>query len=126
MAAFFFDTSALVKRFVRETGSAWVISLLKPSNKNTVYIARITSVEVIAAITRRSNIGTLTTTDAGKSITRFERSLVSRYAFVEITSAVVSRAMALAKNIYSEVTMQSSYPQHLRQTICVSRLEHHL
>lgn len=114
MAAFFFDTSALVKRFVRETGSAWVISLQKPSNKNTVYIARITSVEVIAAITRRSNIGTLSTTDAGKSITRFERSLVSRYAFVEITSAVVSRAMALAKNIYSEVTMQSSYPQHLR------------
>lgn len=52
MPAYFFDSSALVKRFASETGSEWVVGLLRPSAKNKIYIARITSVEVIAAVER--------------------------------------------------------------------------
>jgi predicted nucleic acid-binding protein len=53
---YFFDSSALVKRFARETGTAWVINLFKPASGNRIYIARITYVEVISAIVRRVKV----------------------------------------------------------------------
>jgi uncharacterized protein len=53
MAAYFFDSSALVKRHVSELGSAWVRSLTRLNAKHTIYIARITAVEITSAITRR-------------------------------------------------------------------------
>ena len=42
MAHYFFDTSALVKRHVIETGSRWVKSLVRAKAAHTLYIARIT------------------------------------------------------------------------------------
>jgi uncharacterized protein len=53
MADYFFDTSALVKRHVDEVGSPWVKSLVRAKAGHTLYIARITAVEVTSAITRR-------------------------------------------------------------------------
>lgn len=97
MAAYFFDTSGLVKRFAREIGSAWVINLLKPSRGHAIYLARITSVEVIAALTRRLRTGSLTPVGASKGMTRFERNLSGRYIFVEIQPLLVAHAMNLAK-----------------------------
>ncbi len=87
----------MVKRFNREPGSAWTISLLKPSSGNTIYIARITAVEVVAALTRRVRVGSLTGKQADKAMQRFERGLAGRYAFVEIRPAVINRAVILAK-----------------------------
>ena len=97
MDAFFFDTSGLVKRFSREIGTAWTIGLLKPSSGNTIYIARITAVEVVSALTRRTRGGSLTTNQSIKAIQRFERSLFGRYAIVEIRPTLANRAMLLAK-----------------------------
>jgi len=45
MAVLFFDSSGLVKRYVAETGTAWVIGLLRPS-ANDIFIANITGIEV--------------------------------------------------------------------------------
>jgi hypothetical protein len=59
MADDFFDTSALVKRHVIETGSAWVRSLVRARAAHDLYIARITAVEVTSAITRRQQGGQL-------------------------------------------------------------------
>jgi predicted nucleic acid-binding protein len=50
VASYFFDSSALVKRYATETGSAWVDSLTDPRVGNRVYVAAITHVEVVAAI----------------------------------------------------------------------------
>ena len=54
----FFDTSALVKRHINETGSKWVRSLIRAKANHRIYIARITAAEVSAAITRRSTAAT--------------------------------------------------------------------
>ncbi|MEO6589800.1 MAG: type II toxin-antitoxin system VapC family toxin [Pyrinomonadaceae bacterium] len=97
MTAYFFDTSGLVKRFSRETGSIWTINLLKPSSGNTIYIARITAVETVSALTRRARAGSLTLVQAGRAIQRFEKSLFGRYAIIEIRPTVANRAMLLAK-----------------------------
>lgn len=39
MAAYFFDTSALVKRYVREPGSDWVRNLACARSPDAIYIA---------------------------------------------------------------------------------------
>lgn len=57
MAFYYLDSSALVKRYIGETGSAWVLSLFDPKLNNDVLIAAITGVEIIAAIIRRSRAG---------------------------------------------------------------------
>ena len=60
MAALFFDSSALVKRYASETGTNWIFSLVRPSANNRLYLARITGVEVVAALTKRMRVGSLT------------------------------------------------------------------
>ncbi|MCI0419802.1 MAG: type II toxin-antitoxin system VapC family toxin [Acidobacteria bacterium] len=53
MAICYYDSSAVVKRYAQETGTAWVISILDPAAGNTIYLARISAVEVISAFARR-------------------------------------------------------------------------
>jgi predicted nucleic acid-binding protein len=52
-AAYFVDSSALVKRYVQETGTSWVRGITRHSPSTLIYIARITAVEVPCAIARR-------------------------------------------------------------------------
>ena len=98
MPAFFFDSSSLVKRYAIEVGTSWVFSLVRASAKNRLYLARITGVEVVAALTKRMRVGSLTNNAAAKAVNRFEREFSNRYLLVEITPQIVGTAMALAKN----------------------------
>ena len=45
MSLYFLDSSALVKRYVTETGSDWIRALTDPPARNPLIIARITWVE---------------------------------------------------------------------------------
>ena len=54
MADFFADSSALVKRYVSEVGSAWVAGLFDPSLSNEILVAAITGVEIVAVVARRA------------------------------------------------------------------------
>ena len=56
---FYFDTSALVKRYVTETGSLWVMTLCNPSASNTIATARITYAEAAAAFAGKFRRGGL-------------------------------------------------------------------
>jgi predicted nucleic acid-binding protein len=53
VSAYFFDSSAIVKRYVKEEGSAWVISTSDRASGAHVYLASITGVEVVAALARK-------------------------------------------------------------------------
>lgn len=98
MAALFFDSSALVKRYAQETGTNWVFSLVRPSAENRLYLARITGVEVIAALTRRMRVGSLSAKATAKAINRFEREFTNRYLLIEVNPPIIKTAMTLAKN----------------------------
>ena len=97
MPALFFDSSSLVKRYAGEVGTNWVFSLVRLSANNRLYLARITGVEVIAALTKRMRVGSLTTAAAAKAINRFEREFSNRYLLIEISPQVIQKAMDLAK-----------------------------
>ncbi len=97
MSALYFDSSSLVKRYSREIGTNWVFSLVRASAKNRLYLARITGVEVIAALTKRMRVGSLEAAAAAKAINRFEREFSNRYLLIEISPQVIQKAMDLAK-----------------------------
>lgn len=94
MAAYFFDSSALVKRYAQETGTAWVRTI---AARNYVFLARITHVEVIAAIERRKRTGTLTATDAAAALANFRAHLSTEYAMVDISRLLLDQAADLAE-----------------------------
>jgi predicted nucleic acid-binding protein len=97
MAGYFFDTSALVKRHVKETGSRWVRSLVQAKAGHRIDIARITTVEISSAITRRQHSGDLSTSQAGAILGHFRRHLAQRYRIVELTPALFDNAMLTAR-----------------------------
>jgi predicted nucleic acid-binding protein len=97
MAAYYLDSSALVKRYVSEIGSGWVLSLFDPRRNNDVLIAAITSVEIVAAITRRSHGGSIIATDAIAVCNQFKSDLRSEYQVIEITESIINSAMVLAQ-----------------------------
>jgi hypothetical protein len=55
---------------VTEIGTAWVKSLVQAKAGHTLYIARITAVEITSAITRRQHGRDLSAGQAGKGIAR--------------------------------------------------------
>jgi len=97
VANYFFDTSALVKRHVNETGSPWVKSLVRAKAGHRVYIARITAVEVTSAITRRQHAGDLSAAQAGAILGHFRRHLTQYYRIIELTPALFAEAMLAAR-----------------------------
>lgn len=97
MAAYFFDSSALVKRFSTESGSAWVLGIVRPSLNNFLAIATITGAEVVSALTRKLRGGKLSQRQYDKAIRRFEREFTVRYFGADVTTTLVENAMSLVK-----------------------------
>jgi len=97
VADYYFDSSALVKRYVNETGSAWVCGLFDPDLGHEAFIAAITPVEIVAAITRRARGETMTQVDAVTACTQFRTDLQTSYQVVQLTDALLKQAMSLAE-----------------------------
>lgn len=92
MPSFFCDTSAIIKRYVIEAGSGYINDLTHPDNGNTILLARITQVEVAAAIARRLKGKSITKADAEDALYAFQQDLTNKYISIEITTALLSEA----------------------------------
>jgi len=84
----YFDTSALVKRYVRERGSAQVGSLLR---RHELLSSAITPVEVLSALSRRKRNGDLSAEDLSALLSRVQSDRL-RWELVEVGGTVLSRA----------------------------------
>ncbi len=93
--AYFVDSSALVKRDVRETGTAWVRGITRRLSSTDIYISLITAVEVTSAIARHRG-GKLSAAKASLLLSRFRTHLAGRYFPSQITPALINDAMTLA------------------------------
>ena len=96
MTTYFCDTSAIVKRYVTETGSAWFTATIDPKAGNYVFIARITFVEVISAISRKERGAHISAPDAATAKKQFETDYSSEFVRVEITENLIHEAAKLA------------------------------
>ena len=97
MTAYYFDTSALVKRYAQEVGTAWVMSLTDPTAGHDVYIVRITGPEMIAALFRKVRTREATRVDAVQAAANFRTDFQTQYQIMEVTADLADRAMALAE-----------------------------
>ncbi|PSB25771.1 type II toxin-antitoxin system VapC family toxin [Stenomitos frigidus] len=97
MAVYFLDSSALVKRYISEVGSTWVFGLFDAALSNEIFVAAITGVEIIAAITRRSRSGSITVADAAFVCNQFRNDLQTDYQVVEMTEEIIFAGMSLAE-----------------------------
>ena len=97
MAVYLLDSSAIVKRYVQESGTGWVQGLAHPRAGHLIfYLARITAVEVCSAIARRRRAGTIPAPDAAASLARFHLDLAQEYLVLEVTASLLADAMRLA------------------------------
>ena len=90
--AYFLDSSALVKRYVPETGSGWIQTLTEISAENILIIARITWVEVLSALARRQREGNLTISDLNLVIQQLRFDLNTQYRVVELDQLLIEQA----------------------------------
>jgi uncharacterized protein len=90
-----FDASALSKRYVRETGTPWIRTLVNSGAAHILLTARITMVEVYSALARRKREGSVSAADCDIAIQAFTAHSTSDYDFVELDLNVVHLAQEL-------------------------------
>lgn len=94
----YFDTSALLKQYVSEIGSSWVMAYLESDPAPAVFTSRLTEVEAICAFSRRLRDGTLLPTDHGTVVQAFDYDVSYRYYLLDLTPATVDAARRLANH----------------------------
>jgi uncharacterized protein len=97
MSVYFVDSSALVKRYINETGSQWILNLCHPASNHDIVIAAIAGVEIIAAITRRARGGSIDAEDAAALCHQFRVDLETEYQVIDISDRIIAAAMNLAQ-----------------------------
>lgn len=63
MAAYYLDTSALVKCYVAEVGHRWIKSICVPRAKNAIFVSQVATVELEAALCRKTLEAAITVND---------------------------------------------------------------
>lgn len=83
----FFDTSAFVKRYVEESGSAMVRAALRA---HAVVVARVTLAETAAAVARATRLGVISEAQRDVILARLPEDF-AKLQVVEIRPALVAR-----------------------------------
>jgi predicted nucleic acid-binding protein len=109
---YYFDSSALVKRYISERGTAWVLGITDPGARNIIFVARITAVEVVAAITRAARVGSITSADAFNAKANFRHDYLNQYWAMETDFSARRYWLALTL-----VSARSSMKAHIIQAL---------
>lgn len=119
--AYFLDSSALVKRYVPERGTNWILSITDPTTDNNLVIAQITWVEVLSALSRRQREGSISGDRFNSTLEDFRQDFESLYQIIEVDRLLIERAGQLvvqyplraydAIQLASAFSMQSSLLQ---------------
>ncbi len=98
MSTFFFDTSAIVKRYFPETGTTWVQSLTDPFGGHIVILAEITLVEVAAASAAKYRAsGGITRQERDGAVNLFLHHCATQYELIPASRSVIDRAVYLTQ-----------------------------
>ena len=93
----FLDSSAIVKNYLNEVGTARIRSLITAVPSNEIYVSRLAGVEVAAAITRRAKGRLITATDRQDYLNRFKSDLQNHFQVIEINLPLVRLAVELVE-----------------------------
>ncbi len=92
MTTYYLDTSALIKRYVAEAGSAWLDSEVFRTDEVMLLTSRLTMVEVWSALARRRREASISTQHHADALGAFREDCLTRYFFVEAELPVLEAA----------------------------------
>jgi hypothetical protein len=96
MSAFYLDSSALVKRYVTETGSAWVRDLCQ-NGENAVFISELALVEVGSALARRSQRKEISDAQRQEYLDVFVHDCAESYHLIPAGLPTIERGLKLTQ-----------------------------
>ena len=101
MSNYYFDTSAVVKLYVSEAGSAWVERIVSQRDESgfthTIAFAKIGIVEAAAALTRRQRMGHITLAERNQLYASFMRDAEHRYVTLSVNDDLLVLAAELTQ-----------------------------
>ena len=102
MTVFYFDTSVLVKLYIKETGSLWVDHTVNDANpsgtrKNLIIVSKLGIPETTAAFARRQRMGQVTAEQQETLVKTFLKDHQQKFRTATITDAIISSAVKLTQ-----------------------------
>ena len=94
---FYFDSSALVKRYATEIGSAWVIALCDSASNNTIATAQITKAEAAAAFASKYRSEGWPQAHYKAALQDLTHDFAHQYLLVDIDLALIDLAVDLTQ-----------------------------
>ncbi|MDQ6659860.1 MAG: type II toxin-antitoxin system VapC family toxin [Chloroflexota bacterium] len=98
MSNYFFDTSAIVKRYVPEQGQSFILAICDPAQGHGLYISQAAIVEVVAAICRKARQKSITIPERDILINRFIRDSRRTYGIRLVTTPMYIAAGNLCRS----------------------------
>jgi predicted nucleic acid-binding protein len=92
LSKYFLDSSALVKRYIEESGSGWVREITAPDGGHVIVVARIAPVEIVSSVMRRLREGLLDEQAASETRLLVDLDTALEYRLVALSEDVVRRA----------------------------------
>jgi predicted nucleic acid-binding protein len=97
VTTYYADSSALVKRYVAETGSGWIQGLCDPSADHIIVLASIGLVEIAAALAVKTRQGVLPSSIRDGLLRDLQRDGHDQYWLFDVDQACVVRAVDLTR-----------------------------
>lgn len=94
---YFLDSSASLKRYVPEVGTAWVQAITDPQNQNQLFVAHIAWVEVCSAVARRQREGSVSDVHANQILMAFRAHWNAQHFTAAIDETIIELAGQLVK-----------------------------
>jgi len=95
VTVYFFDSSALLKRYITESGTAWVQATVLRNAGNEIFIAQMTLVELTTALARRKREKTISARTAHAARLLIDRHARREWFIVPLSSPIIKRAQDL-------------------------------
>ncbi len=121
MTSFFCDSSGVVKRYVSEVGSSWILNITDPKAGNIIIVSRITGVEVASALWRKVREGVIAPGEARNLMDTFLLHFHQQYLVMEVTDGVVNEAIKIIERYglrsYDVIQLATAKLIHIRRQI---------
>ncbi len=117
-AAYYLDSSALVKRYVAETGTDWIRSLVTSVGADLLITSRITLVEVRSALARRRREGSVSVDEHAFALKALRAHSLAQYRLVEFDASVA----ALAGDLLDHYTLYAYDAVQLALALLITRI----
>ncbi len=115
---FFLDTSALIKRYLSETGSSWMRELTDSAAGHLFIASRLATIEISSAFARRLREGTVTKIEYTDHVNAFTEDCAMLYHLVELEDDTFN----LARNLIERHPLRTLDAIQLASAIVANHL----